>query len=715
MLTNTFDGIKDLVYIVDLETYEVLYANAACRQCFHIEDIRGRKCYEILQGLDRPCDFCTTSQLLEHGRWTWSCFNRLLQRRFDLYDSLIEYEGRTARLEIAYDTGSQTDDDQEAVPNRQGDIKCLLSHCARLLADISSTGDSCLGAVLEEVGRFLKADRCCLYEFHGHAARKAHSWYHEGNRFRNFPQRELPESLYARWLELMRSGSGVHLADVEEFAGVFPNEYALLKKLGIRSFLVEPLMVSSSLFGFLCVGNPDPDMLQTARLMLTSISQFMASAIERLHLMSTLEHYTCHDPLTGLGNRHLFQEKLHDLSAPGAAILLLEVNGLKKINETSGVQQGDALLVRIADMLREFAGDALPFRLNGGEFALLWPSIGEADFRAALERVQPFFSGPLGFSAAVGGHRQTDGETLRETYLRAERHMYQQKKEYYRRQGGSRYRAEMDDMLRLAQPGTLEQLLETGRFITYWQPKFRVDNGRICGVEVLVRLKEDNDIVAPGQFIPLLEALHRTYLLDFHVFGELCRFLRLWLDQGLPVVPVASNFSRHTFVMPDFLDRLEAIRARYDIPRSLLQVEITETVDAADHAAFQAMARRLHNNGFCLVIDDFGVAHANLATLAEVDFNVLKLDKRLVDSLENNDKLLAILKMLIATSRTLHITTVAEGVERQRQLDILSDMGCNEVQGFFLSRPLPVDEFRRRLTADARPDFRSACRPLGLH
>lgn len=700
MLTNTFDGIKDLVYIVDLETYDLLYANTACRQCFQIEDVRGRKCYEVLQGLSRPCDFCTCKQALAHGRWTWSSFNQRLQRRFDLYDALIEFEGRTAHLKIAYDTGTRTGD-RDAVSNHHGDIGRLLSHCARLLKDASGT-DACLQAVLEEVGRFLKADRCCLYEFCGHTAKRTHAWYQEGNRFRHPAQREIPEASYSRWLDLLHSGSGVYLSDVEEFADTFSVEYTLLKQLGIRSLLVEPLAVSSSLFGFLCVGNPEPDKIRVARIMLTSISQFMASAIERLQLIRTLDHFTNHDALTGLGNRALFQETLQNLPAPGAAILLLEVNGLKKINETRGMQHGDALLVRIAGMLRDFAGNALSFRLNGGEFAILWPSIEEADFNAMLKRVQPFFDGPLGFSAAVGGHRQTGNETLRDVYLRAERNMYQQKKEHYRSQGGSRYRAETDDMLRLAQPGKLEHLLETGRFITYWQPKFRVGDGSICGVEVLVRLKENNDIVAPGQFIPLLEALHRTYLLDFHVFGELCRFLRLWLDQGLPVVPVASNFSRHTFVMPDFLDRLEAIRARYEIPLSLLQVEITETVDATDHAVFQNMARRLHENGFCLAIDDFGVAHANLATLAEVDFNVLKLDKRLVASLENNPKLLTILKMLIATSHTLHITTVAEGVERQRQLDILCDMGCNEVQGYLLSRPLPVDEFRRKLTASIR-------------
>lgn len=701
MLTNTFDGINDLVYIVDLETYDLLYANEACRKSFHIEDVRGLKCYETLQGFTQPCEFCTTKQLLKHGRWTWSSYNHLLQRRFDLYDSLIEFDGRKARMEIAYDAGSQTESGP-ALPGYHDDIERLLSLCVYMLHESADNENDKFNVVLEEVGRFLEADRCRLFELHGHEARCTHEWI---RRSEDSPRRSLPampENVYAGWHESLRQGNGIHIPDVGALAATSPEEYAFLSSQGIRSLLVEPLAVSSSLFGFLCVGNPAPDKVRVARIMLTSISQVMSSALERMQLMNTLAHFTNHDALTGLGNRHLFQEKMQQLSGSGAAIVLLEVNGLKKINEIYGMRHGDELLIRMADILRDLAGDGLPFRLGGGEFALLWPTITEANFNAVMERVSPFFSGTLGFSAAVGGHWQVEGETPHDAYVQAEERLYQHKKEHYRRQGTSRYRAEMDDMLHLAQPGKLEQLLANGKFITYWQPKFSLANGHISGVEVLVRMRDNGDIIGPGQFIPLLEALHRAYLLDYYVFEETCRFLRRWLDEGLPVVPVSSNFSRHTFVMPDFLEQLEAIRTRHDIPLSLLQVEITETVDATDHEAFLAMARKLHEHGFSLAIDDFGVAHANLATLAEVDFNVLKLDKRLVDSLESNPKLIEILKMLIASNRHLRIITVAEGVERQRQLDILSRMGCDEVQGYLLSRPLPVEEFRQKLTDDAR-------------
>lgn len=698
MLASAFDCLDDLVYIADLDTYELLYANRACLRDFHLEPGAGCKCYEVLQGLSQPCDFCTNQKLREHGRWAWHCFNPLLQRHFDLYDSVIEFRGRTARLEIAYDVTNHIRTKRSA---RHDDIEQLIAHCASLLSDDAGNRHTRLNLVLEEIGGFLEAERCYIFEIQGETASNTHEWCRSGISPQQKNLQHVPQAAYARWLAPLHSGSSVFLPDVEAIAGTSPVEYAYLKPQGIRSLLVEPLTVSGSLFGFLGVDNPAPDRVREARITLASISRFMGATIERYRLITTLTHYSHHDALTGLGNRRLFRQELETLRGPGAAILLLEVNGLKKINETYGMQYGDELLTRIGDMLGKLGGNGSAFRLSGGEFAILWRSIDKAAFRDAQQRLQSFFSGILGFSAAVGGYWLEADDSPGQAYTRAEKQMYHRKRDHYRLRGGSRYRAEMDDLLCLAQPGTLERMLDDGRILTYWQPKYSLADGRLCGAEALVRLRHGDELLAPGQFMPLLESLRRTYLLDYFVFEDVCRFLRRRLDEGLPVVPVSSNFSRNTFVMPDFLDRLEDIRRRYAVPLPLLQVEITETVDAADHEAFQHMARRLHAHGFCLAIDDFGVAHANLATLAEVDFSVLKLDKRLIHSLESNPRLLRILEMLIMTSHALHINTVAEGVERREQLDILSGMGCHEVQGFLFSRPLPLEEFRQKLDAAA--------------
>lgn len=689
MLADFFDGLTDLVYIADLETHDLLYANAACRQRFRITELAGKKCHKVFRDSDSPCDGCA----LLPPRRREQVYLPHLNAHFKIYEAFSTWQGRKARLLIAREMTTQVRARQ--LMRRQRGVESLIDHCSRLLAGDTGSLHTLILRVLEEIGLFLEADRCSLFEIRAHQACNTHEWTREDISALPDSRLDLPETIYADWLPRLRQGEILQRDGIRFGVGQHPCDGVRLRD--ISSFLIAPLVVSGRLTGFLEVENPTGSRAETARTALAAISKFMAATIERSHLLNTLEHHSRHDPLTGLGNRHAFQHDLQQLSSPGGAVLVLEVNGLKKINEIHGILHGDDMLVRLAGLLAEMEPGAHPYRLNGGEFALLWSYVGKDVFREALRRMRAMLSGTLDFSAAVGGCRLADGEAPLTAYTRAEAAMFADKKAFYRHRESGRYRPEGDHVLELARPGVLERLLADGSFLTYWQPKFKVADRSLCGVEVLIRLRKDGRIIPPDQFIPLLESLHRCHLLDFFAFEEACRHLRVWLDEGRAVVPVATNFSRHTFVMPDFLERLEAIRRRYAIPLELLQVEITESADSRDHERVQEMSRLLSRHGYHLAIDDFGVAHANLATLAEVDFSVLKLDKRLISALEDNPRLPKLLRMLIMASHTLSITTVAEGVERDRQLDILAGLGCQEVQGYLLARPQPVEDFQQRL------------------
>lgn len=693
MLADFFDGLTDLVYIADLETHDLLYANAACRQRFRIADLAGKKCHKVFHDSDSPCATCG----ILPSRQRDQVYLPHLNAHFKIYETFSPWQGRKARLIIARETTPRVRARQ--LLRRERGVESLIDHCARLLTEDAGNPYTLILQVLEEIGLFLEADRCTVFEIREHQACNTHEWTREDISSLRDARLDLPETSYAGWLPRLRQGEVLQLDGMRLGAGLHPCDGVRLRD--ISSFLIAPLVVSGRLTGFLEVENPACNRVETARASLAAISKFMAATIERHHLLHTLEHQTRHDPLTGLGNRYAFQHDLQQLSSPGGGVLILEVNGLKKINEVHGIQHGDDMLVRLAGLLGDMEPGAHPYRLNGGEFALLWRYVGQDVFCEAVRRMRVVLSGTLDFSAAVGGCRLADGETPLTAYTRAEAAMFADKKAFYRHRESGRYRPEGDHVLELARPGVLERLLADGSFLTYWQPKFKVADRSLCGVEVLIRLRKDGRIIPPDQFIPLLESLHRCHLLDFFAFEEACRHLRIWLDEGRAVVPVATNFSRHTFVMPDFLERLESIRRRHAIPLELLQVEITESADSRDHDRVQEMSRRLSRGGYHLAIDDFGVAHANLATLAEVDFSVLKLDKRLISALEDNPRLPKLLRMLIMASHTLSITTVAEGVERDRQLDILASLGCQEVQGYLLAHPQPVEDFQQRLALPA--------------
>lgn len=696
MLANFFDGLTDLVYVADLETHDLLYANAACRQRFRIADLAGKKCHKVFHGSDTPCQSC------EHqpARHREQVYLPHLNAHFKIYEAIAPWHGCKARLIIARETTPQIRARQ--ILRRERGVESLIDHCSHLLAEDSGSPHSLILQVLAEIGLFLEADRCSIFEIRKQQASNTHEWMREDISQIRDSQLDLPESVYADWLPRLRKGEILQFDGVRLGDGQHPGDGMHLRD--ISSFLIAPLVVSGRLTGFLEVENPTGSRVEEARTALAAISKFMAATIERFHLLTTLEQHSRHDPLTGLGNRYAFQHDVQHISVPGGAVAILEVNGLKKINDIHGIQHGDEMLIRLAGLLADMETGAHPYRLNGGEFALLWNYVGKDIFHETLRRMQVILSGTLDFSAAVGGYRLSDGEAPMTAYTRAEAEMFANKKAFYRHRESDRYRPEGDHILELARPGVLERMLAAGNFLTYWQPKFKVADRSLCGVEVLIRLQKDGRIVPPDQFIPLLESLHRCHLLDFFAFEEACRHLRAWLDEGRAVVPVSTNFSRHTFVMPDFLEQLERIRTRYAIPLELLQVEITESADSREHASVQEMSRRLARSGYHLAIDDFGVAHANLATLAEVDFSVLKLDKRLISALEDNPRLPKLLHMLILASHTLSITTVAEGVERDRQLDILASLGCQEVQGYLLAHPQPVEEFQQRLSLSAPPE-----------
>ena len=235
-------------------------------------------------------------------------------------------------------------------------------------------------------------------------------------------------------------------------------------------------------------------------------------------------------------------------------------------------------------------------------------------------------------------------------------------------------------------------------FTLYCQPQFRVEDEAIVGGEILLRLMSDGKVIPPSQFIPLLESLYAMPQVDLYVFDKVCACLDRWREEGRPLVPMAVNFSRTTLAFPEVADMLEEIRQQHGIPAELLQVEVTETATAEDFCAFQQAVDSIRAKGFRVAIDDFGVAYANLMTLARLGFDELKLDKSLMDDLCGSEKRQRLLRLVIEAAGDLDIRTVAEGVETEEQLEILRKLGCPRAQGYLLSRPLPVEQFSSLLS-----------------
>lgn len=261
-----------------------------------------------------------------------------------------------------------------------------------------------------------------------------------------------------------------------------------------------------------------------------------------------------------------------------------------------------------------------------------------------------------------------------------------------------------DDVLRQEQldqknlEDHFEQAIEQGEFILYYQAKYSLAQGRFEGSEALVRWDSShNGFIGPGSFIPLFERNGFIIQLDTYLFNQVCRQLRCWLDAGLKTGPVSVNLSRIHLYQADFVDEYLAIMKRYRIPAGMIQIEITETALFDNDEEMIALLNRLRSHGILILMDDFGSGYSSIMMLKNIPIDILKVDKGLIDDLETSDNARLIVQSIIQLSHQLGLSVVAEGVETPVQSELLKTYGCDVIQGYLYSKPLPADAFIRLL------------------
>ncbi len=438
---------------------------------------------------------------------------------------------------------------------------------------------------------------------------------------------------------------------------------------------------------------------------------------ERRALELELEHQATHDTLTGLPNRALLLDRLGQALArvrrgeSPCAVLFLDLDGFKVVNDTLGHDVGDRLLVAVGQRLRTRLRDADTLaRLGGDEFVALLEGVGNEDqaaaaaerFIAALELPVLLDGQEQQVMASIGIVLAMDGYDRPEEVLRdADVAMYRAKAA-----GGGQY-ALFDPAMqaalaaRVALERDLRNALARGEFHLLYQPVVSLDTGRVEKAEALVRWHHpERGLVSPGDFIPLAEATGLVVPLGRWVLGEACRQARAWLDAGTPL-PVAVNLSAREFGRPDLVGEVAAMLAEARLDASWLRLEITERVAMGDPTTAAATLAALQDLGVQVAIDDFGTGYSSLAYLKHLPVNTLKIDKTFVDGLGVDQDDDAIAEAIIGLGQVLGLRVIAEGVETAAQADRLRDLGCQYAQGYYFARPLPANELAALLALDA--------------
>ncbi|MGX5217864.1 EAL domain-containing protein [Pseudomonas segetis] len=423
-----------------------------------------------------------------------------------------------------------------------------------------------------------------------------------------------------------------------------------------------------------------------------------------------LDHQAHHDSLTGLPNRLLFETRLRaeleDCNAGGrqGAVLFMDLDRFKHINDSLGHPIGDQLLKSIAERLKSQLGEQDTIaRLGGDEFIILLPGLSTheqasqtadnllACFNQAfiVKQHQFFISASIGLCLYPG-----DGQDVAALVKNADTAMYQSKAK-----GRNRlelYTPELSSIAteRMNLEIGLRHALEHGQLHVVYQPKFSLDNNQLIGAEALVRWAHPKlGEIQPDRFIPVAEECGLILPLGSWMLEQSCRQMAEWQASHAPFGAIAVNLAGEQLRQPDLVEMIAAMLKRYGLAANLLQLEITESFIMNQTEDALETLHRLKDLGLQLAIDDFGTGYSSLSYLKRLPLDTLKIDQSFVRGLPQNPHDAAIARAIIALGHSLQLSVIAEGVETQAQAQFLADAGCEQIQGFFINRPLSAQLF----------------------
>jgi diguanylate cyclase (GGDEF)-like protein/PAS domain S-box-containing protein len=515
------------------------------------------------------------------------------------------------------------------------------------------------------------------------------------------------------WLD----GAPVWFPDVTREPGFRRGKNA--EKAGLHCAFGFPILSGAQPMGVIeffsrNIEQPDLALLQVVRAIGSQIGQF----IQRKQAEERVRHLAHYDELTGLPNRSMFNQQLARSLAQARrhakplAILFVDLDRFKNINDTLGHDAGDRVLKEVADRLRECLRESDTVgRLGGDEFVVLIEELPEPVQVAAVAQkilaavAKPFILDAQEFhiTASIGiSTYPADSEDMQSLLKNADISMYRAKE-----QGKNNYQfysAQMNvhSLERLTLESNLRRALERNEFLLHYQPKVDIGSGRITGMEALVRWQQPAKVLLPpAQFIPLAEETGLIVPIGEWVLKTACARNKSWQEQGLPPLCIAVNLSPRQFAHENLLQDVARVLDETGLDPNLLELEITESMVMRNPEFAAKLLIKLKAMGIHLAIDDFGTGYSSLNYLKRFPIDSVKIDRSFIQDIPGNSDDAAITRAIIVMAHSLRLKVIAEGVETGEQLRFLRDHECDEMQGYYFSRPLPENEFFRLLQNSA--------------
>lgn len=485
-----------------------------------------------------------------------------------------------------------------------------------------------------------------------------------------------------------------------------------LVRLGNKSFLACPIRNQDELLGLICLGlSVNKKFEYDAIDSLLEIADRAAVALSNANWEKKLSHQAHYDALTKLPNRYLFRDRLEQAmerakrNGLNAAVLFIDLDRFKTVNDSLGHVVGDKLLVEVANVLLKCirSSDSVA-RFGGDEFTVVISDLNGEEVEEKTSNLAGRIIEMMSLPIIINGREfyispsigiavyPYDADNFNDLLKNADTAMYEAKGisqgnyQFYKKKQNK------ETLAKLELENDLRHALEKGQFELYYQPKINLRNCIIYDVEALIRWKHpERGMISPGLFIPLAEETGLITNIGYWVMRTACKQNKVWSEKGIDL-NIAVNVSADQFRQPDFYEKIIGILDETGVDPKTIELEITESITIENFDKTITLLNKLREYGLEICIDDFGTGYSSMTYLQKIPFNKLKIDKSFIDNIHLNNDSASITRAIVALAHNLSLIVVAEGVETKAQYDYLNAIDCDQAQGFFLSRPLPEGE-----------------------
>ncbi len=466
-----------------------------------------------------------------------------------------------------------------------------------------------------------------------------------------------------------------------------------------HSIIYAPLYSENDeLLGLVVVTEPT---MNTDRLhIMQSTIPFFLDDLIKSRAYEKIGHIQYIDKLTNIFNRNKYTQTITQMKAnkqTNIGILVADINGLSTINEFYGDNSGDVVLIKSANMLKNIFGDTV-YRSGDDEFVILYPNIEQCVFEKLIKRLKEVIKDNEFCNISFGYVFLDTADDITQKIVYATELMNLEKQSYY-----SKLSDKQTKVAKYSHSITQNLLteLKNGMFTIYLQPQIDLDDEMLIGAEALIRkFDQDGNIIPPIEFLPHYENQKIIRHVDLFVIEKACGLISKWKKIGREI-KIAVNLSRVTLMERGIIEEISEICDKNNVPHRLLELELTETSNSIENSHLKDVLKEAVCAGFSMSLDDFGAEYSNLQVLTSMDFTQIKFDKSLIDNICSDIKSATIIEYAIKMCNNLSIgDLLAEGIETFEQKEALKLINCKYGQGYFFSKPLPIDEFENKYFKD---------------